>query len=788
MTRESRLIVAWLLCSSVAVIGCQEDSSDSSSGGSGCTGECEPSLTVRAASSVRGCTNVLPVATVPELREDSFLTAEVTVTGVDPNRSSLSISPGTGVTIYVGDAEGSPVAAEEAIGGFLSSREPGTPGANPVSTNVTFAGANAEDSIYCTREGIMRVHAIIEDYDGEGQVRSDAARGFPITCMNRLDWLIECDQPLPQCADGEDNDGDGLIDTDDDGCSSGLDDDEFVEPPDAGMVDAGIADASLVDAGGIDADLPPEQSIIFESASNESLEIGIRGSRRADRIDTIDLRFQVTVRGDPPTDPIKIVFGPGDDPPPGIEVTAVSAFANQQNNGIVTARLRAGSTPGQVGVQACIENLDIPEDQWTCAITPPIDILAGIPSGLAFDFSCEHPWIPAFDGRDVTLDPDGDPFDTWFLANVEGTRCFAFLADRLSGRVDPGTSVTFLTEAGTTNANANTDGEGVAEMVLRVQEPAPFDVGTRVDEVCVAVRDPNGNDLAECDDQARSPFDPRDAWVTLVAATRGEEAFVDTDGDRAFNPQVDYQLPEQKLGEPFVDANDNGQWDCPGGSGGDDDIADDACEPFTDLDRDGVRTEADEEWDADTVIWEETRVIWLGLFHPRRSGMNVQCDPADRDFWFPPEVGVNTPDPSGSCGATDLPGGQARSYRLSQGGSAEVWFRFADVNGNCLGGRDQGTVTVTVDTAGVEVQPVQFRNQRLPDQCGIDVFRRAGGARLVTGGFIRDTRDPTQAADPDCGQLLVSGTYIDPLTRNRQFSGQHEVCTAGIVPPEMNAP
>jgi hypothetical protein len=88
---------------------------------------------------------------------------------------------------------------------------------------------------------------------------------------------------------------------------------------------------------------------------------------------------------------------------------------------------------------------------------------------------------------------------------------------------------------------------------------------------------------------------PRDGMVTVIAYVPGEEGFADVNR----NGKYDDGEPFVDMGEPFVDANDNGVRD--------------SNEWFADVNGDGAYTPANGVWDADTIIWTETRVLYTGL-------------------------------------------------------------------------------------------------------------------------------------------------------------------------------
>jgi hypothetical protein len=88
---------------------------------------------------------------------------------------------------------------------------------------------------------------------------------------------------------------------------------------------------------------------------------------------------------------------------------------------------------------------------------------------------------------------------------------------------------------------------------------------------------------------------PRQGLVTLVAVVRGEETWVDTNGNGVYDPGID---TFDDIAEPFVDMDDNGKRD--------------SDEDFVDLDGDGRYSGANGTWDSDTKIWAVTHILWTG--------------------------------------------------------------------------------------------------------------------------------------------------------------------------------
>ena len=158
-------------------------------------------------------------------------------------------------------------------------------------------------------------------------------------------------------------------------------------------------------------------------------------------------------------------------------------------------------------------------------------------------------------------------------ANVPGRRLFgvrnpvtAFVSDRFGNAVPPGTVVTMVSNGASVVGTPLTDGDGVA-------------VGTVITEAAV----------------------PPSGIVTILAFTRGEEDYLDNNGNGVFDagtdtligddqpePFIDFRPPApldagcalpgphvfcngafdpDRPFEQFVDANDNGIWDTQGRSG-----------------------------------------------------------------------------------------------------------------------------------------------------------------------------------------------------------------------------
>jgi hypothetical protein len=145
--------------------------------------------------------------------------------------------------------------------------------------------------------------------------------------------------------------------------------------------------------------------------------------------------------------------------------------------------------------------------------------------------------------------------------------------------------IEFLLEAGSMEASTDYDGHrfflyrpsGGARTLPKVVEPSP-------DLFEPSRFDSNGKERC-----------PRQGLVTLVAVVRGEETWIDTNGNGVYDPGVD---TFDDIAEPFVDMDDNGDRD--------------SDEDFVDVDGDGSYSQANGTWDNDTKIWAVAHILWTG--------------------------------------------------------------------------------------------------------------------------------------------------------------------------------
>jgi hypothetical protein len=108
---------------------------------------------------------------------------------------------------------------------------------------------------------------------------------------------------------------------------------------------------------------------------------------------------------------------------------------------------------------------------------------------------------------------------------------------------------------------------------------------------------------------------PRDGLVTLVAWVRGEEGFHDINLNGIFEPENRETFIDQ--GEPFVDVNDDGEFNPADG------------DLWQDLDGDDRYTEPNGVWDSDTLVWTTFKLLWTGPIHESPATSRIQFAEGD---------------------------------------------------------------------------------------------------------------------------------------------------------------
>lgn len=215
-----------------------------------------------------------------------------------------------------------------------------------------------------------------------------------------------------------------------------------------------------------------------------------------------------------------------------------------------------------------------------------------------FTFSCESRVIQGMDTVGLPL------------------KCFAIVADRSSRKI-AGAKVTFITEAGAIDGTKFTTDQGEAVTTLTTGNPMPLDVSPD----SVAYREMQGPgrlfpwSVVKGEPSyvvGTTTYNPRDGIVTIVAATEGEEAWVDTNSNGRWDPSVgsDPQEPFSDLPEPFIDKNDN--------------LVRDSNEEFIDVNGNQAWDRPNGKWDSKTTIWQQFLVIWTaGIWAANPNGSHI---------------------------------------------------------------------------------------------------------------------------------------------------------------------
>ncbi|HTP52377.1 MAG TPA: Ig-like domain-containing protein [Anaeromyxobacteraceae bacterium] len=219
-----------------------------------------------------------------------------------------------------------------------------------------------------------------------------------------------------------------------------------------------------------------------------------------------------------------------------------------------------------------------------------IAIVGAKASGAYISVQCSPLNLPALTYQDC--------LKTYYGGDQQPITCTAYFADRFNNVLGRSLLATFASEAGSAGPPALTaqydptkGGDQTANLGFASDTIAVTGYILPQDVYPVA-----GEPWAEITDKCGTRYhNPRDGLVSIIVLAKGEEGFVDLNGNGVWDPGE----PFIDQGEPFVDANDNGVYD-PG-------------EYFVDLNGNGVYDGPNGVWDSDTTIWAETRVLYTGL-------------------------------------------------------------------------------------------------------------------------------------------------------------------------------
>ncbi len=266
-------------------------------------------------------------------------------------------------------------------------------------------------------------------------------------------------------------------------------------------------------------------------------------------------------------------------------------------------------------------------------LSPPITFAGTVASGLQFTFQCGELSGEASGGRHAI----GAYDETRSMIAGVKLNCTAHVGDRNGDGVS-GALVSFMTEAGTIGPSevSQTSVIGNATILYKTSLPLPVETapGTfswtpgatnQTGELLAplwmhpfawsanpltataspTLQEPRRPDPIRMVRGERPINNPRDNLVTMIAVTTGEEGFIDQNNNGTFDPGETFF----DLAEPFVDANDDGICD--------------ATERFIDANGNGVCDVKNGQWDANTLIWVQERIIWTGIPHTLDALDNV---------------------------------------------------------------------------------------------------------------------------------------------------------------------
>ena len=283
-------------------------------------------------------------------------------------------------------------------------------------------------------------------------------------------------------------------------------------------------------------------------------------------------------------------------------VTALTASPvdKPDSAGLASVSLTSGTLAGPLDVLASVSVAGVPRSFRF----PKIQVIGAKASGLDFAIDCSPRNVPALAETDCS---------TSFVDQT--ITCVARMKDRFGNLFALPTPVMFRSEASgyghvavtpaydsTKTPDTQPDLGSAVEIIRTHLDGLPMDV------------DPVGAEpfvTHGVDGCGPRKHNPRDGVVTIIAIADGEEAFTDVNGNGVYDGPGSATLADPKyaayklkgepfvdLGEPFVDANDNGQYD--------------VGEWFYDVNGNGKYDGPNGSWDGQTKIWTQTVVVYSG--------------------------------------------------------------------------------------------------------------------------------------------------------------------------------
>ncbi|MFO0600761.1 MAG: hypothetical protein U0228_35960 [Myxococcaceae bacterium] len=433
--------------------------------------------------------------------------------------------------------------------------------------------------------------------------------------------------------------------------------------------------------------------------------------------------FEVRDSSNLPVPGIEVVFGLAANAAAGCSVAPARAITDMM--GVVRTTLSSGSSSGLATVTASVVGLPL-------ASSPAFNIRWGLPYHERLQLTCDRKTLGALE---TTNPPRTD----------QNTNCQITLQDRDGNAPNYPVTVNWKSEVGSIN--------GTTSMANAQIAVAQFQSGGGLPAPTVPLAGEPNNGGAN----------PRDGFVTVIASVTGEETFYDGSGTSNGFTNGKWDPGEYfiDLGEPFVDANDNGVLD--------------VGEPFTDTDRYDCTTGTllpknmvwdgpNGCWDKKTQIWATTHIVYAGaLPGGAQNTMYVTVTPP-----FPPSIGISPASSTHNVVMTD-----SNFNRLS---SDNIMASIVTISGM------RGTATITTAPSGGESfggHSVLYTTIKATETSP-GVFRDDGPCDYQTG---RDAGYPATRCLP---AVRFNGWLSSPTSLSITINGatvQTALADGGAAPP-----
>ncbi len=308
-------------------------------------------------------------------------------------------------------------------------------------------------------------------------------------------------------------------------------------------------------------------SIVFDSAVPDAIALAGTGG-----VETSLVSFIVKdINGDPVLDGTLVDFvmsGPGG----GEYIGDIDATPTEHSvstvDGVAAVSLHSGTVTGPVTITATVNGTTM------SSTSTQVSIGGGVPND-------DH----------LTISTSRWNLEGLGWAGIEA-EIFIHMADRFGNyNLLEGTSVSFYAESGAIDTSGLTDVNGYTSVIFRTQAPVPGDVAPEAWETALQSQ-------VLADYGILTTAHPRDGWATIMASTRGEEGFDDSDGNGVYDSGENFRDTPQ---EAFIDVNDNGAWD--------DGTGVDPFEIYMDDDGDSSYDGVNGLWDSDKTIFTDIRLL-----------------------------------------------------------------------------------------------------------------------------------------------------------------------------------